>query len=81
MGSVVEALNVQCDVIVYIIGEIQELHEATERTPGIVLVTAEDGGADTTPAVCREDDGPRIKMNALPRDLVQTSRPPFSMSS
>jgi hypothetical protein len=62
-------------------GEVHELHEATERTPGIVLVTAEDGGSDATPAVCREDNGPRIKMNALPRHLVQTSRPPLSMSS
>ena len=70
-------------------GEAQELHEATESTPGIVVVTPSDPGKETdslTPSVCRDEaatagSGPRMRMNALPRHLVQTARPPLSQSS
>ena len=65
------------------LGEVKELHQATERTPGIVVVTPEEDdehGSDIIPTVCRRGE-PGIKMNALPRHLVQTSRPPLSLSS
>lgn len=58
-------------------GEKQELHEATDSTPGIVVVTPDDDGevGSPIPSVCRENIGPRLNMNALPRNFVQTSRP------
>ena len=64
-------------------GEVQELIEATNSTPGIVVVTPEDGDSETTPTVCRQDNSvePRLRMSALPRHLVQTTRPPLTQSS
>jgi hypothetical protein len=63
-------------------GEVQELHEATDSTPGIVVVTPDDTDhTPPVPSVCLETDTePRTNIDYLPRHFVQTARPPFCSS-
>ena len=70
-----------------LLGEVQQLHDATDSTPGIVVVTPDNPLGEEehlVPKVCQDKathSSSRINMNALPRRLVQTSRPPLSQPS
>lgn len=70
-----------------LLGEVQQLHDATDTTPGIVVVTPDNPLEEEehlVPKVCQDKtahSGGRINMNALPRHFVQTSRPPLSQPS
>ena len=64
-------------------GETQELIEATNTNPSIVLVAPEGTSEEhLLPAVLRGEQAQQqqqqpIRMSALPRSVVQTSRPPL----
>ena len=66
----------QC--IIFLTGDCHEVHEGSPSTPSIFVVTPDDGmETELVPSVLRdEEERETISMAALPRSVVQTSRPP-----
>ena len=58
-------------------GDSHEVHEGSASTPSIFVVTPDDGEGDHMPSVLRQQDSEPIRMSALPRSTVQTTRPPL----
>ena len=63
-------------------GSTQELHQGSEDTPSIVIVTPPEG-EEIIPSVLQRDGSNQqpIRMSALPSHAVQTSRPPLPQQS
>ena len=59
-------------------GDSHEVHEGSGSIPSIFVVTPDDGEGEHMPSVLRsEQEREPIRMSALPRSTVQTSRPPL----